>query len=266
MSANQMMHMAPYLQPPAAGPGDGCSREASSPGSGNAETRSQWSMHHAAAVHLNGAARPCAGPSPQSQVVCAGCRTLLMFPHGAQNVRCARCGHITAVPPAGGKAFAPRTCLPQTPTLDVESRELRRGRHGTAGVQQPHLSCGAHVPARSKPSAVLHLRHSQLRHGGEAAHHMAPGERLLSCPVWMTALQIDTAACGVQANHIGHLVCAQCHMTLMFAHGAQSVKCAVCNYVTAVTPSSTAQTQQPQRCACHSWVCAAFANRPCPLW
>ena len=42
-------------------------------------------------------------------------------------------------------------------------------------------------------------------------------------------------------------MCAHCHMTLMFAHGAQSVKCAVCNFVTAVTPSSMAQAQQPQR-------------------
>ena len=54
---------------------------------------------------------------------------------------------------------------------------------------------------------------------------------------------------AVQANQIGHLVCAHCHMTLMFAHGAQSVKCAVCNCVTAVTPSSMAQAQQPQRYA-----------------
>lgn len=27
---------------------------------------------------------------------------------GAQNVRCARCGHITAVPPAGGSSFLPK--------------------------------------------------------------------------------------------------------------------------------------------------------------
>ena len=30
-----------------------------------------------------------------------------MFPQGAQNVRCARCGHITAVPPAGGTSPHP---------------------------------------------------------------------------------------------------------------------------------------------------------------
>ncbi len=66
-------------------------------------------------------------------MVCGGCNTLLMFPQvrnpfsvswtllqvvyvlpgtvstdhlvvqGAQNVRCARCRHITSVPPAGGE-------------------------------------------------------------------------------------------------------------------------------------------------------------------
>ena len=70
-------------------------------------------------------------------MVCGGCNTLLMFPQvtyilnasrtlfqiafmlpgtvptdlvvmqGAQNVRCARCGHITSVPPAGGE----KSCL-----------------------------------------------------------------------------------------------------------------------------------------------------------
>ncbi|KAK9909068.1 hypothetical protein WJX75_006709 [Coccomyxa subellipsoidea] len=56
--------------------------------------------------------RPPPGPGQdaQSQVVCAGCRTLLMYPQGAQNVRCARCGHITAVPPAGGGDMAQLVC------------------------------------------------------------------------------------------------------------------------------------------------------------
>ncbi|CAL8460516.1 g45 [Coccomyxa elongata] len=33
-----------------------------------------------------------------------------MYPQGAQNVRCARCGHITAVPPAGGGDMAQLVC------------------------------------------------------------------------------------------------------------------------------------------------------------
>ena len=51
----------------------------------------------------------------------------------------------------------------------------------------------------------------------------------------------------LQANQIGHLICACCHMTLMFAHGAQSVKCAVCNHVTPVSMSSVVHPQQQQQ-------------------
>ena len=39
--------------------------------------------------------------------MCSGCRTVLLFPAGAQNVRCARCSAITTVappPPAGDMA------------------------------------------------------------------------------------------------------------------------------------------------------------------
>jgi len=36
-------------------------------------------------------------PPNQGQIVCGGCRTLLLHPHGAQNVRCALCSHVTPV-------------------------------------------------------------------------------------------------------------------------------------------------------------------------
>ncbi len=51
-------------------------------------------------------------------------------------------------------------------------------------------------------------------------------------------------ACHMQANSIGHLVCQCCQITLMYAHGAQSVKCAVCNNVTPVGQSPGGQTGQ----------------------
>ncbi len=40
--------------------------------------------------------------------------------------------------------------------------------------------------------------------------------------------------CCLQANQVGHVVCSLCQITLMYAWGAQSVKCAVCNHVTPV--------------------------------
>ena len=43
---------------------------------------------------------------------------------------------------------------------------------------------------------------------------------------------------GPQANQIGHIVCGCCHITLMYAFGAASVKCAVCNTVTPVNQST----------------------------
>eukprot|EP00983_Pelagomonas_calceolata_P121235 1160781-Pelagomonas_calceolata.AAC.23 len=47
---------------------------------------------------------PTAGPKPHSHLECGGCRTLLMYPQGAGNVRCSRCTHITPVPPASTEA------------------------------------------------------------------------------------------------------------------------------------------------------------------
>lgn len=47
---------------------------------------------------------------PQSNIVCANCTTLLLYPQGAQNVRCARCGEITPVPLSGGGNSAQLTC------------------------------------------------------------------------------------------------------------------------------------------------------------
>lgn len=49
-------------------------------------------------------------PGPQSNIVCANCTTLLLYPQGAQNVRCARCSQITPVPRAGGSDSAQLVC------------------------------------------------------------------------------------------------------------------------------------------------------------
>ncbi|KAK9697033.1 hypothetical protein RND81_08G010600 [Saponaria officinalis] len=37
----------------------------------------------------------------QSQLVCNGCRTILLYPRGAPNVRCALCNTVTPVQPTG---------------------------------------------------------------------------------------------------------------------------------------------------------------------
>ncbi|XP_051128886.1 protein LOL2-like isoform X2 [Andrographis paniculata] len=37
----------------------------------------------------------------QNQIVCGGCRTVLLYPRGASNVCCAVCNVVTPVPPSG---------------------------------------------------------------------------------------------------------------------------------------------------------------------
>ncbi|XP_071737115.1 protein LSD1-like [Rutidosis leptorrhynchoides] len=37
----------------------------------------------------------------QSQIVCSGCRSILLYPRGASNVCCALCNTLTSVPPPG---------------------------------------------------------------------------------------------------------------------------------------------------------------------
>lgn len=53
------------------------------------------------------------------------------------------------------------------------------------------------------------------------------------------ATQVQCSLCGTmndaqQANQLGHVMCSGCHVTLMYAYGAHTVKCAVCNAVTPV--------------------------------
>ena len=42
----------------------------------------------------------------QSQLVCSGCRSILLYPRGATNVCCAVCNTITQVPPPGTLRFS----------------------------------------------------------------------------------------------------------------------------------------------------------------
>ncbi|XP_077244615.1 protein LOL2-like [Tasmannia lanceolata] len=46
----------------------------------------------------------------QSQLVCGGCRNILLYPRGATNVRCAICSTITTVPPEVPSAMAELVC------------------------------------------------------------------------------------------------------------------------------------------------------------
>mmetsp|Transcript_5663 Transcript_5663/g.6503 ORF Transcript_5663/g.6503 Transcript_5663/m.6503 type:complete len:223 (-) Transcript_5663:909-1577(-) len=69
---------------------------------GNTATSEHNHNHNHATSQASGSRDNTTGAaSPQSQIICTGCRTLLVYPQGAQNVRCALCNIITSVPPAG---------------------------------------------------------------------------------------------------------------------------------------------------------------------
>ncbi|KAB5573897.1 hypothetical protein DKX38_001091 [Salix brachista] len=147
----------------------------------------------------------------QSQLVCSGCRNLLLYPVGATSVCCAVCNAVTAVPPPG-------KCLNMyLVTLSVQLY-MSRHRNGPAGLRRlPHL---AHVHPWSNERAVFLLPYSQSSPGG-----LGLGDKH----------QIY----NMTANQVAHVNCGSCRMLLMYQYGARSVKCAVCNFVTPVGVSSS---------------------------
>lgn len=51
---------------------------------------------------MSGAIVPYQPPNQNGcQLICGGCRTLLVYPQGSHNVRCALCSFVTSVPPQG---------------------------------------------------------------------------------------------------------------------------------------------------------------------
>ena len=149
-------------------------------------------------------------------------------------------------------ALAVPTWSHPSPMLHVQHDQLR-----SCGEAIAHIC----IPAADNPPlcaplliCISHDAMPQLRWSdSDVVCHVR------SCMIWCsfchimhqtsltTTSSLILAVFLLQANQIGHLICACCHMTLMFAHGAQSVKCAVCNHVTPVNMSSVVQPQQQQR-------------------
>lgn len=61
-----------------------------------------------------------------------------------------------------------------------------------------------------------------------------------------------TVNLAMEAPQVAHINCGGCGMTLMYAYGAQSVKCALCQFVTSITmlnvrvPLPSQQPRPPQ--------------------
>ncbi|KAK9812310.1 hypothetical protein WJX73_000892 [Symbiochloris irregularis] len=88
------------------------------------------------------------GPGASTHIVCDGCQTLLMYPQGAQNVRCARCSHITPVPIMGGNQMAQLVCT--NPNCTVVLMYPR-------GANQVQCSVCGHVNDAMAANQIGHL-------------------------------------------------------------------------------------------------------------
>lgn len=122
----------------------------------------------------------------QSQLVCSGCRNLLLYPVGATSVCCAVCKAVTTVPPPG--MFTPQVMQCQSkfqpykralcfwtrkmkPALknrkytheNLILKLLNRNRNGPVGMRRlPHL---AYVHPWSHKCSMLLLSHCQSGNG-----------------------------------------------------------------------------------------------------
>ncbi|XP_054802767.1 protein LSD1-like [Prosopis cineraria] len=79
----------------------------------------------------------------QSQLVCSGCRSVLLYPRGATNVCCALCNAITSVPPPGMEMS--QLCCGGCRTLLMYTRgatSVRCSCCHTVNLAPAHIHCG----------------------------------------------------------------------------------------------------------------------------
>ncbi|RZC67966.1 hypothetical protein C5167_011662 [Papaver somniferum] len=179
----------------------------------------------------------------QSQLVCSGCRSVLLYPRGAANVCCAICNTITAptVPPPG-KGTKSQQIYYSNNRLKVEL-----GDSVTFCKSMMGLQCGMGGPH----GMIQGMDMSQLTCGGCRTLLMyARGATSVRCSCCHTINLARPPAPAPAPNPVAHVNCGRCHITLMYPYGAPSVKCAVCQYVTstgmsAPTPNSNGQVNRP---------------------
>ncbi|KAL0363694.1 UNVERIFIED_CONTAM: protein LSD1 [Sesamum calycinum] len=84
----------------------------------------------------------------QNQLVCGGCRTVLLYPRGASNVCCAICNVVTPVPPAG---------MEMAQLICGGCRTLLMHAQGAASVRCSCCHTVNLVPAAAAPNNVAHV-------------------------------------------------------------------------------------------------------------
>ncbi|GAY33820.1 hypothetical protein CUMW_008170 [Citrus unshiu] len=165
----------------------------------------------------------------QSQLVCSGCRSVLLYPRGATNVCCALCNTITSVPIPGH--------LWTTLTYGGKAKSLGGGLsrvyhqslyNASAGMEMAQLICGGCRTLLMYTRGATSVRCSCC-HTVNLAPALWPsrgGPRIVPRGGPHTTSRAP--------NQFAHVICGHCRTTLMYPHGAPSVKCAVCQYVTNV--------------------------------
>ncbi|CAI5470909.1 unnamed protein product [Closterium sp. Yama58-4] len=123
-----------------------------------------------------------AQPAAQSQIVCTGCRTLLVYPNNASNVRCALCSTITPVPQAGTE-MAQLVC--------GGCRTLLMYVRGATSVQ---CSCCHTVNLSSDPNHVAHINCG----GCGMTLVYAMGARSVKCAVCQFVTQVMVPPANIQ--------------------------------------------------------------------
>ncbi|GER48925.1 zinc finger protein LSD1, partial [Striga asiatica] len=91
----------------------------------------------------------------QSQLVCNGCRTVLLYPSGAANVCCAVCNTVNAVPPPGME-MAQLICG-GCRTLLMHARGATSVRCSCCHTVNLVPGAGAGAPAAAPPNNVAHV-------------------------------------------------------------------------------------------------------------
>ncbi|KAJ0017572.1 hypothetical protein Pint_11400 [Pistacia integerrima] len=164
----------------------------------------------------------------QSQVVCNGCRSVLLYPRGASNVCCALCNTITSVPlPDCVNAFNVINAL-----FHWQSNEFW---NGNVPTYMWRLQDIANVYTWGNKCEMLLLPHRESCTSVEFKYslHLSLVLHKLYDSMLITKFWI-LVSLNYATNQVAHVNCGHCRTTLMYPYGAPSVKCAVCHYVTNV--------------------------------
>lgn len=136
-----------------------------------------------------------------AQLICGGCRTLLMHARGAASVRCSCCHTVNLVP-----GMILMDCNYVYGAWSFYDVHLKRFSITLLMLERLHMF-----------SMFIWL----LLNDGIAAPAAAA-----------------SAAPPPAHNNIAHVNCGNCHTMLMYPAGAPSVKCAICHFITNVNVST----------------------------